>query len=173
MSTFCYTRPVRAPPRWLDGAEARAWRGWLRLCWLLDAAIARDLARDSGLSHPDYYVLVQLSETPGHRMRMSDLAAGIQWSKSRVSHQVRRMEDRGLVRREDCASDARGTYACLTREGLRAIQEAAPMHVESIRRNLIDHLSPRDIAWLGDVTERVAARLAAILDEPQDTAASR
>ncbi|MBV9101244.1 MAG: MarR family transcriptional regulator [Candidatus Dormibacteraeota bacterium] len=138
------------------------------MSWLLDAAIARDLARDSGLSHPDYYVLVQLSETPGHRMRMSDLAAGIQWSKSRVSHQVRRMEDRGLVRREECSSDGRGTFACLTRQGLRTIQEAAPMHVESIRRNLLDHLSSDDLARLGDIAERVAAVLSAELGSAQD-----
>jgi len=155
-------------PRWLDPLEARAWRGQLRMSWLLDAAIARDLARDSGLSHPDYYVLVQLSETPGHRMRMSDLAAGIQWSKSRVSHQVRRMEDRGLVRREECSSDGRGTFACLTRQGLRTIQEAAPMHVESIRRNLLDHLSSDDLARLGDIAERVAAVLSAELGSAQD-----
>ena len=163
---------MAAAPRWLDGAESRAWRGLLRMGWLLDAAIARDLARDSGLSFPDYYVLVQLSETPGHRMRMSDLAAGIQWSKSRVSHQVRRMEDRRLVRREECASDGRGTFACLTREGLRAIEEAAPMHVASIRRNLLDQLSPGDIALLGDLTERVATRLAAALGEAQGVGAS-
>ena len=159
--------PRMAAPRWLDDRESRAWRGYLRLTWLLDAAIARDLQRDSGLSHADYYVLVQLSEAPGRRMRMSDLASGILWSRSRVSHQTRRMEARGLVRREECASDARGTFACLTRAGLRAIQEAAPSHVESIRRNLLDHLTPQQVDALGDISATVVDWLAAAL-QPGD-----
>src|SRR5215472_7640800 len=95
-STFCYPGTVAEQTRWLDQGEMRAWRGHLRMSWLVAAAIERDLRR-AGLSHPDYYVLVRLSEAPEHRMRMTDLAAGIQWSKSRVSHQVDRMERRGLV----------------------------------------------------------------------------
>lgn len=155
-------------PRWLDETESRAWRAQIRMSWLLDAAIARDLQRDSGLSHPDYYVLVQLSETPDHRMRMSDLAAGILWSKSRLSHQIRRMEARGLVRREECADDGRVTYACLTRKGLRTIQEAAPGHVESIRRNLLDHLSAEQVAALAGMAETVVEHLAATVQPPAD-----
>lgn len=143
-------------PRWLDPVEMRAWRGHLRMSWLLAAAIERDLRR-LGLSHPDYYVLVQLSESPDHRMRMTDLAGGIQWSKSRLSHHIDRMEQRGLVRREDCASDARGAFACLTRQGLRAIQAAAPDHVESIRRHLIDLLSDEQLAALAGISETVIA----------------
>jgi DNA-binding MarR family transcriptional regulator len=147
-------------PRWLNDAEMRAWRGTLRMTWLLEAAISRDLARDSHLSHADYYVLVQLSESPERRMRMSDLAAGILWSKSRLSHQIDRMEARGLVRRQDCPSDARGTFAVLTPTGMRAIRAAAPHHVESIRRNFLGHLTPGQIAVLGDVTEVVVNALA-------------
>ena len=153
--------------RWLTDDEMRAWRGHLRMSWLLDAAIARDLARDSGLSHPDYYVLVSLSETPEQRMRMSDLAAGILWSKSRLSHQIRRMEARGLVRREDCSSDGRGTFAVLTAVGLDAIKAAAPYHVESIRRHLLDPLTPQQIAVLADVAGVVTDRLAATLQPAQ------
>jgi DNA-binding MarR family transcriptional regulator len=154
--------------RWLDEQESRAWRAQLRMGWLLDAAIARDLQRESGLSHADYYVLVQLSEAPGHRMRMSDLAAGILWSKSRASHQIRRMEARGLVRREDCSNDGRGTYACLTPRGLRTIEEAAPRHVASIRRNLFDHLSADQVAALGQLAETIVQRLAPTVAPPGD-----
>ena len=154
--------------RWLTDEEMRAWRGHLRMSWLLDAAIARDLARDSGLSHPDYYVLVSLSETPEQRMRMSDLAAGILWSKSRLSHQIRRMEARGLVRREDCSSDGRGTFAVLTPMGLEAIQAAAPHHVESIRRHLLDPLTPEQVTALAGIAGVVTDRLAATLQPPQE-----
>jgi len=156
MSTFCYHRSVtsRERVRWLAPDQERAWRTWLRLGWLLDAAIGRDLAA-FGLSHADYYVLVQLSEAPGRRMRMSELAAGIAWSRSRVSHQVARMERRGLVRRTDCEGDARGTYAELRPAGLRAIEGAAPGHVASIRRHFLDRLTPDSIAAITAIGEQV------------------
>ena len=147
-------------PRWLDTTEMRAWRGHLRMSWLLAAAIEGDLRR-LGLSHPDYYVLVQLSESSDHRMRMTDLAEGIQWSKSRLSHHVDRMEARGLVRREDCESDARGAFACLTPAGLQAIQAAAPDHVESVRRHFIGALDDAQLRQLGDINEALIAHLAA------------
>ena len=150
--------PPASEPRWLDPAEMRAWRGHIRMSWLLAAAIERDLRR-LGLSHPDYYVLVQLSESADHRMRMTELAEGIQWSKSRLSHHIDRMERRGLVRREDCASDARGAFACLTAAGLRAIQAAAPDHVESIRRHFLDPLGGEQLSQLGDINEELIAHL--------------
>ena len=137
----------------------RAWRGHLRMSWLVAAAIERDLRR-AGLSHPDYYVLVQLSETPGRRMRMTDLAAGIQWSKSRLSHHIDRMEQRGLVCREECASDARGAFACLTPAGLHAIRAAAPGHVASVRRHFLDALTPEQVASLGEIADALIAHLA-------------
>lgn len=143
-------------PRWLDPTELRAWRGYLQMSWLVAAAIERDLRR-AGLSHPDYYVLVQLSESSERRMRMSDLASGIQWSKSRLSHHLDRMELRGLVSREDCPSDARGAYACLTPAGLRAIEDAAPGHVASVRRHFIDALTPDQLETLAEISETVIA----------------
>jgi DNA-binding MarR family transcriptional regulator len=146
-------------PRWLDATEERAWRSLIQMSWLLDAAISRDLAQQASLSHADYYVLARLSESPQHTLRMSELAAGINWSKSRLSHQIARMEQRGLVCRRGCPSDARGTYAVLTPKGLKAIQEAAPGHVESIRRHLIDQLSRNQLDALADVAELVVARL--------------
>ena len=150
--------PPAMEPRWLDPVEMRAWRGHLRMSWLLAAAIERDLRR-LGLSHPDYYVLARLSETPDRRMRMTELAEGIQWSKSRLSHHIDRMERRELVRREDCASDARGAFACLTDAGLRAIQAAAPDHVESVRRHFVDALNDEQLAQLGDINDTLVAHL--------------
>jgi DNA-binding MarR family transcriptional regulator len=145
--------------RWLSDAEMRAWLGYRRMFLLLNAAVNRDLARDSGLSEPDYDVLSNLSAAPEHRGRLSELAARMLWSQSRLSHHISRMEQRGLVRREECESDARGSVVVLTRQGLRTIEKAAPQHVESVRRHIIDVLSPAQIKALGDITETVTAHL--------------
>ena len=147
---------VGTEPRWLDETEMRAWRGLLRMGWLIEASIGRDLTED-GLSFPDYHVLASLSETPGHQMRITDLAARISWSKSRLSHQVSRMQARGLVNRSACPTDARGALAVLTPAGLQAIQAAAPGHVESIRRHLLARLSPEQVEALAGITEAVLA----------------
>ena len=145
-------------PRWLDEREARAWRGYRRMRDLLDLQVGRDLARETGLSWADYSVLVVLSEAPNHRMRLVDLAGQTLWSKSRLSHQLTRMQRRGLLRREECErhpENARATDAVLTTEGLRAIEAAAPRHVESVRRHLLDQLTDDQIDALGDITEQV------------------
>jgi DNA-binding MarR family transcriptional regulator len=145
--------------QWLTDAEMRAWMGYRRMFLLLNAAVNRDLARDSGLSEPDYDVLSNLSSAPDHRGRLSELAARMLWSQSRLSHHISRMEQRGLVRREDCESDARGSVIVLTKQGLRTLEEAAPQHVESVRRHIIDALSPAQIKALGDITETVVSHL--------------
>jgi DNA-binding MarR family transcriptional regulator len=146
-------------PRWLDDAEARAWRGYMRMRTLLHAQIVRDLAREAGLSGPDYDVLSNVSEADGRRARLSDLAARMAWSKSRLSHHITRMEQRGLVTREDCASDGRGAFVVLTDAGLRAIQAAAPGHVASVRRHFIDLLSREQLDALADISQTVVRRL--------------
>jgi DNA-binding MarR family transcriptional regulator len=145
--------------RWLNDAEMRAWLGYRRMFLLLNAAVNRDLARDSGLSEPDYDVLSNLSAAPDHRGRLSELAARMLWSQSRLSHHISRMEQRGLVRREECESDARGSVVVLTEEGLHTIEQAAPHHVESVRRHIIDVLSPEQIKALGDISETVVSHL--------------
>src|SRR5579862_5204801 len=121
MSTGSWAGPSTlmrmAATRWLDPDEDRAWRGWLTLNERLRGQIARDLQVECGLSDPDYMVLVHLSETEGHRVRMQELAARLNWSKSRLSHQLDRMQARGLVSRESCPSDARGTFAVLEPAG--------------------------------------------------------
>jgi DNA-binding MarR family transcriptional regulator len=146
-------------PRWLNPAEDRAWRGYRRMSALLNAEINRDLARDSGLSEPDYDVLSILSETEGHRWRLTELAARLLWSKSRLSHHLTRMEQRGLVRREDCGVDGRGTEVVLTDAGMAAIVAAAPDHVESVRRHFIDHLTEEEMAALATLASRIITRL--------------
>nr|BFE87244.1 hypothetical protein GCM10020093_098450 [Planobispora longispora] len=113
-------------PRWLDEREFRAWLGYRRMRLLLDARIARDLSRDSGLSDPDYDVLSALSSSADRRWRLQALADRMLWSKSRLSRHISRMEERGLVTREECATDARGSVIVLTDDGMRAIEEAAP-----------------------------------------------
>ena len=146
-------------PRWLDDAEARAWRGYMRMRTLLHAQIVRDLAREAGLSGPDYDVLSNVAEAEGRRSRLGDLAARMAWSKSRLSHHITRMEQRGLVTREDCTSDGRGAFVVLTDAGLRAIQAAAPGHVASVRRHFIDLLSREQLDALAEITRTVVRRL--------------
>jgi DNA-binding MarR family transcriptional regulator len=146
-------------PRWLDGAEDRAWRGWMRMRTLLHAQILRDLARESGLSGPDYDVLSTVSEAEGRRSRLGDLADRMAWSRSRLSHHITRMERRGLVTREDCDTDGRGAFVVLTNAGLRAIQAAAPGHVASVRRHFIDLLSREQLDALAEISQTVVRRL--------------
>ena len=156
--TGCYSVRV-TEPRWLDEKQARAWRGYRRMHTLLDLQITRDLMQDSGLSDADYDVLSNLSETQGHRLRLSELASGMLWSKSRLSHHITRMQQRGLVDREECADDGRGSVITLTPAGLRAIEQAAPHHVASVRRNMIDLLTAEEIATLGKLSHRVVEHL--------------
>ncbi len=104
-------------------------------------------------------VLVHLSEATDHRVRMTDLAARLNWSKSRLSHQLARMQARGLVERDDCASDARGAFAVLGACGLAEIERAAPAHVASVRRHFIDVLDQEQLEQLAAIAERVVAHL--------------
>ena len=157
MSTITLRRVE--PTRWLTPSEDRAWRAWLAMTERLRAQIARDLLVDSGLSDADYMVLVHLSEAEGRRVRMNDLAARLNWSKSRLSHQLARMQARGLVQREECPSDARGTFAVLGAGGLAEIERAAPKHVASVRRHLIDVLDAEQLSQLSAIAELVVGHL--------------
>ena len=153
-----YNRNVE-PTRWLTPDEDRAWRAWLAMNERLRAQVARDLLVDSGLSDADYMVLVHLSEAEAERMRMNDLAARLNWSKSRLSHQLARMQARGLVDRAECPSDARGAFAVLGPAGRAEIEGAAPRHVASVRRHLIDVLDAEQLAQLAAIAERVVEHL--------------
>lgn len=148
-----------AAPNWLDDTEMRAWRGYRRMHALLDLQIARDLNTDSKLSGTDYDVLSNLSEAADHRLRLTDLAALMLWSKSRLSHHVTRMQQRGLVTREDSPTDARAAVVLLTDAGWAAIRAAAPPHLKSVRRNFVDLLTREELKALGDIAEKVVTRL--------------
>lgn len=145
--------------RWLNEREQRAWRGYRRMHLLLNARIAQDLTADSRLSDADYDVLTRLSEEDGHRIRVTDLAARMLWSQSRLSHHLARMRQRGLVTRDTDAADGRVAMIALTDEGRRTIEAAAPHHVASVRRHLIDVLTPEQIDALAEITETVAEHL--------------
>jgi DNA-binding MarR family transcriptional regulator len=151
-----------AEPRWLNQDEDRAWRGWLTMSSLLRAQVARDLQSECGLSDSDFAVLVHLSEAPGGRQRMNELAGALGWSKSRVSHQCSRMAVRGLVGREGCPEDARSAYATLTASGRAEIERAAPRHVESVRRHLIDLLDPEELGALRQISAKVIGHLSEV-----------
>jgi len=133
--------------RWLSDEEQRAWRTHLDVSRLLTYQLERDL-QPFGLTMNDYEILVNLSESKEHRMRMSDLASATLQSKSRLSHQITRMENGGLVRRENCESDRRGLYAVLTEHGWDTMRKVAPHHVESVRKHFIDLLAPADLQAL-------------------------
>ncbi|MFB6565020.1 MULTISPECIES: MarR family winged helix-turn-helix transcriptional regulator [unclassified Streptomyces] len=148
-------------PRWLTEPEQDAWYAWRRMFPLVNAEIARDLTQDSGLSEADYDVLSVLGSTDGHRMRISALAELMRWSRSRLSHQLTRMEQRGAVRREEVATDGRGAEVVLTDTGITMITDAAPLHVESVRRHLIDVLTPEQLRTLAEVGEVLRERLGA------------
>ena len=147
-------------PRWLGADEMRAWRGYLGLVRLLDDRLNRDLQEQSGLTVADYEILVRLSEAPGRRLRMTELAQGAMISKSRLSHQMTRMEMGGLARREVCPTDRRGSFAVLTDAGYDALAAAAPGHVGSVRKHLFDRLTPAQVKTLGELSDAVIAGLA-------------
>ncbi|RRS01540.1 MarR family winged helix-turn-helix transcriptional regulator [Glycomyces terrestris] len=142
-------------PRWLTAAEMRAWLGYRRMRRLLDLRVNRDLAADAGLSEQDYDVLSILSEPHDQRLRVGELSERLLWTRSGLSRHLGRMEQRGLVTRDDDPDDARGTVVALTAAGRTAIQDAAPGHVASVRRHLIDRLTPAELRTLGDIAEKV------------------
>jgi len=145
--------------RWLDDAQQRAWRGYVSMQARLTARLNHQLQADSELSLPDFDVLVQLTDAAGHRVRVFELARALEWEKSRLSHHLSRMQKRGLVDREECLDDARGAFVVLTPAGREAIGEAAPHHVDTVRRVFFDDLTPDEVKTLETITARVLARL--------------
>src|SRR3954469_23557083 len=155
--------PGQAAPapgtRWLDAEEQKAWRAWLYSSLLLQDRLDRELTHGTGISHAYYEVLVALSEAPERRMRMSELADRCLSSRSRLSHAVSRLEERGWVAREVCVEDGRGLLAVLTDEGFAALEGAAPVHVESVRTHLFDQLSPEQVAAMREIGETLLRHL--------------
>ena len=151
--------PVPVEPRWLDADEQRAWRAWLYSAQLLLDRLDRELTHETGISHAYYEILVALSEADGRMLRMSQLADRCLSSRSRLSHAVSRLEERGWVRRQVCADDGRGQLAVLTDEGFAALEAAAPIHVEGVRTHLFDQLTPEQVAGLCDLGETLLRHL--------------
>jgi DNA-binding MarR family transcriptional regulator len=145
--------------RWLDDGEMRAWRAYVIASELLRKQLNRELQEQHGLALADYEVLVRLSEHDGGRMRMAQLAGEVASSKSRLSHQIARMETAGLVQRTECGDDARGVYAEITEAGRSRLRETAPTHVTGVRTHLIDLLNSEDQAALATIFERVLTHL--------------
>jgi hypothetical protein len=133
-----------AQPRWLNKREARAWRQFLLMQAQVRSRVGHRLQRETGLSEADY--------------------GATQWEKSRISHHVRRMEERGLVKRMACATDRRGSFVAITAAGRRAIERAAPVHVEHVREMVIDALTPAQLDALAEISDAVLARLAEAAD---------
>jgi DNA-binding MarR family transcriptional regulator len=144
---------------WLDERQQRLWRAWVALSSQLPAALHRQLQADSGLSLQDFEVLVRLTETPGGRVRVTDLARCAGWERSRLSHHVTRMERRGLVQREECCEDGRGAFVTLTPAGRDAIERAAPGHARTVRRLVFDALPEEELRTVTSFAERVLGRL--------------
>ncbi|GAB3466242.1 MarR family transcriptional regulator [Kineococcus endophyticus] len=141
------------PTRWLDDDEQVTWRTFLSATQLLLDRFDRQLQRDSGILLTYYEMLVRLSEAPDRSLRMSELAESSLSSRSRVSHAVARMEERGWIRREACPTDGRGYLAVLTDKGLEALAAAAPGHVETVRTTLFDRLTDDQLQQLRSISE--------------------
>jgi DNA-binding MarR family transcriptional regulator len=148
-------------PRWLDAREAHLWQSYRDLYRELTGALEARLVRNSGLSGADYALLHPLSVSECGVLRTRDLGRSIGWERSRLSHQVSRMEKRGLVVREECVSDARGSMIRLTEAGRAAIEAAAPDHVEAVRGFVFDVLSREEQDTLTSLLDRVLEGLAA------------
>jgi len=144
---------------WLSQEQQEIWRSWLSATSLLPDQLGRDLQQDSGLTIADYEILVKLSEAFDQKIRMSELAERTLSSRSRLSHQIDRMEKSRLVIREECPDDRRGSFAVLTEKGKNLLVNAAPAHVESVRRHLVDILTPEEFENLGKACTKVSNHL--------------
>ncbi|MET1073350.1 MAG: MarR family transcriptional regulator [Umezawaea sp.] len=149
----------RNETRWLSPEEQDA---WISLSWLmikLPAEIDAQLQRDSGIQYFEYLVLGALSMSPDRRMRMSDLAEFVNGSPSRLSNVVKRLEQRGWVLRAPCAENGRVVEATLTDAGMAVVEQAAPGHVEAVRRFVFDALRPEQVTGLRDIGRQVAEQV--------------
>ncbi len=138
--------------RWLDDAEMTAWVRLAAVLELLPGVLDSQLRRDAELTHYEYYVMAMLSEAPKRTLRMTALAQRTNATLPRLSHVVKRLEDRGIVERFPCPEDARATNAQLTAAGWKKIRATAPGHVETVRQHVIDVLTPEQITQLAEIT---------------------
>lgn len=148
-------------PRWLDDDEQYAWRRLAAVILKLPTELDRQLQRDAGMSHFEYWVLALLSEEPDRSLQLSSLAARANASLSRLSHVVTRLDRRGWVTRVPCPDDARATLAVLTEAGWQQVRAAAPGHVETVRSLVFDGLDAQGVTELARVCEAIVDRLEA------------
>lgn len=151
---------------WLDDRRQHVWRLWLHATSRLPGALSTQLHVDSGLSLADFSVLVHLSEEPQQRCRIAALADALRWERSRLSHQLTRMQKRGLIAREECSEDGRGAFAVLTVAGRERVEQAAPGHVRRVRQLFFDDVDEDDLP----VLERLLTRLVHRLDAEEGAA---
>lgn len=147
--------------RWLNADEQAAWRSFVDGFRALIDVLDRQLQAESNLPHTYFEVLIPLSEAEDRTLRMSELAEAARSSRSRLSHAVARLEERGWVRRLNCPTDRRGQLAQLTDEGFAVVEAAAPGHVEAVREYLIDRLSPEQLKAMGEIGEVLLASTSA------------
>jgi DNA-binding MarR family transcriptional regulator len=143
-------------PRWLSPIEQHAWRAFLQATLQLQAQLDHELERDAGMPFAYFQILVMLSDAHERTMRMSDLAERTWSSRSRLSHAVDRLEERGWVHRTSCPTDKRGAFAVLTDAGFAELAAAAPKHLDSVRRHVFDRLTPEQVGQLADISSRIA-----------------
>ena len=149
----------------LSTAEARTWRPYIESSLRLETLLDERLREATGLSLMDYHLLMLLAAAPDHRLRMSELAEKMVFSRSRITYQINSMTKRGLVLREPVPEDRRGYRAVLTASGAEVLRDAMPLHAESVRELFFDHIRPAEL----DCIERVFTRLHDTLqhDDPQ------
>jgi len=150
--------PTKTDVRWLNPREMKAWRSYIIASRRMLEALDGDLAGFE-LTMADYEVLAQLSDAPGRKLRMSELAEIAMVSKSRLSHRMKVMEAAGWVKREECPEDRRGYFAVMTDKGFKAIEKASPTHVGSVRNRFLDHLTVKDQEDLAKIFDRVQSQL--------------
>jgi DNA-binding MarR family transcriptional regulator len=144
---------------WLDDEQQAAWVRLIAMVELLPGVLDTQLRREADLTHYEYFLLAMLSEAPERTLRMTALAVRTNATLPRLSHVVRRLEDRGLIERSACPEDARATNARLTDEGWRKLQDTAPGHVATVRRNVIDALTPEQVQQLGGIAGAILRQL--------------
>ncbi len=147
---------MNATPQRLSADEQLAWDSFIRMQEKLIGRLSHLVRTDSGMSASDYIVLAKLTESEHGEMRFLELATLVEWEKSRMSHQVTRMVKRGLVAKRDCPEDARGAFVVATPLGYKAIQDAAPVHVEHVRRLFVDALTPSQLSTFARLSQRVS-----------------
>lgn len=139
----------------LTPTQLAHWRTFLESSWALHTRLEDELRAATGLSMNDYHVLVVLVDAPDHRIRMGELASRLVLSPSRITYQINSMIKRGLVRKQSCPDDGRGQEAVLTDLGLRTLRDAAPAHLDTVRKSFIDHLDDEELAVIGRVFAKV------------------